>query len=518
MGPIWLVQLSCVLLLLGGVASLLWFVRGDPARGRRRCPRCWYDMAGVASLACPECGRTARSERSQRRRRRRRRWAGLGLGLLITAAAFYVADPIVRRGWGGAPVVARLVAIPWCDLTDYRFQQPLNDAIARGLPRWQQRLLARRLRAAIERDSPNPSRRTIAAVIAQQAWASGSDMRSLRPTLIALADDADPQAASAASNALGGIFLGDASMIPVWTGLLRQSPHAAVRANAAGALRGMDSLDAAASDALRAALADPDRMVVAQAAPAAGVQRVSGAAPILMELVRGPDVSVRAAALRGLRDMGPDAVGVVPDLITGLASPDDPLRGLIAEALGAIGGPARSALPALLAACDDDQPSVRGRAMIAVGRLAEPGDEQALAAIVPALDAEPTYVQRAALEALLHLQWIPSDDQRRQLESMLATPDPATRIWAKAVLLHDPSNADPLIEFLLTTLSGPGLEESAAAAEVLEALGRRAESAIPALEQYRPAEPGVFSSPDRWVRYQAARNALRAIRRDRSEP
>ncbi len=38
----------------------------DRSRGRLRCPRCWYDMAG-AGLTCPECGKQARSERALRR-------------------------------------------------------------------------------------------------------------------------------------------------------------------------------------------------------------------------------------------------------------------------------------------------------------------------------------------------------------------------------------------------------------------------------------------------------------------
>lgn len=45
-----------------------WF---DPSRGRRRCPKCWYDMSGSARALCPECGNEARTERQLYRTRRK---------------------------------------------------------------------------------------------------------------------------------------------------------------------------------------------------------------------------------------------------------------------------------------------------------------------------------------------------------------------------------------------------------------------------------------------------------------
>lgn len=63
-----LVSALAWLVMGGGVVllgrALLW----DRARGRRRCPKCWYDMSGVDSLRCPECGREAMSVRLARGR------------------------------------------------------------------------------------------------------------------------------------------------------------------------------------------------------------------------------------------------------------------------------------------------------------------------------------------------------------------------------------------------------------------------------------------------------------------
>lgn len=53
----WLCTLAGWTLTGAGLLMLLWALFRDRSRGRRRCPRCWYDMAGVPGLQCPECGR-----------------------------------------------------------------------------------------------------------------------------------------------------------------------------------------------------------------------------------------------------------------------------------------------------------------------------------------------------------------------------------------------------------------------------------------------------------------------------
>ncbi len=70
----------------------------DKARGSRRCPKCWYDMSGAATLQCPECGSVARTERDLYRPRRRWKRAGFGAALL-TLALIVAAVPSYQRGW-----------------------------------------------------------------------------------------------------------------------------------------------------------------------------------------------------------------------------------------------------------------------------------------------------------------------------------------------------------------------------------------------------------------------------------
>jgi hypothetical protein len=111
----WLWSMSGWVLLALGIMVTVWAIFGDRARGRRRCPRCWYDMRGVPGLVCPECGREARSERKLHRRRRRWRWAALGLALL---AMGWGVRPVSRWiiGWPEqAPTIILIALLPWLE-------------------------------------------------------------------------------------------------------------------------------------------------------------------------------------------------------------------------------------------------------------------------------------------------------------------------------------------------------------------------------------------------------------------
>ena len=77
--------------LLGAAGLLLipllyWGYFQDRSRGRRRCPKCWYDMTGAPTFVCPECGHEVKRERQFYRTRHRR---------LATRSAFIVALSLV---------------------------------------------------------------------------------------------------------------------------------------------------------------------------------------------------------------------------------------------------------------------------------------------------------------------------------------------------------------------------------------------------------------------------------------
>lgn len=99
-----------------GVLLLLWALFWDRSRGRRRCPKCWYDMAGVAGLRCPECGKEAKRERRLRRTRRRWVWAGTALPLLVGAVVIPQLPAMVRNGfWSVVPTSVLVMIAPMED-------------------------------------------------------------------------------------------------------------------------------------------------------------------------------------------------------------------------------------------------------------------------------------------------------------------------------------------------------------------------------------------------------------------
>ncbi len=81
----------------------------DGPKGRRRCPRCWYDMSATEGRRCPECGREARSERALRRTRRRWRIALLCIPLLAGAWLLHRLPEINKRGMIAAAPTTLLI-------------------------------------------------------------------------------------------------------------------------------------------------------------------------------------------------------------------------------------------------------------------------------------------------------------------------------------------------------------------------------------------------------------------------
>jgi hypothetical protein len=107
-----------ILLSLAGVAWIVRCLFADRARGRRRCPSCWYDFAGLATDSrCPECGRDDLTERHLARTRRR--W-GLACLAFIPLIAGYItwATPRVfeeKSATGFFPTTFLVLAAPTLD-------------------------------------------------------------------------------------------------------------------------------------------------------------------------------------------------------------------------------------------------------------------------------------------------------------------------------------------------------------------------------------------------------------------
>ncbi|MCP3906214.1 MAG: hypothetical protein GY715_21525, partial [Planctomycetes bacterium] len=83
----------------------------DRSRGRPRCPKCWYDMAGRDMAAqCPECGRPISTRRSLFRTRRRWWLAVVALVMLAAAWPMLQWERIKRDGWLSVTPTTVLIA------------------------------------------------------------------------------------------------------------------------------------------------------------------------------------------------------------------------------------------------------------------------------------------------------------------------------------------------------------------------------------------------------------------------
>ncbi|MCA9299319.1 MAG: hypothetical protein KDA28_09645 [Phycisphaerales bacterium] len=99
---LWIWIVSGVLALMGIVLCWSGLFR-DRARGRRRCPKCWYDMSELDSLQCPECGRTAKAASRLGRTRRHPVPLVVGILTLVLALATASSTGVLLYGWQAAP-------------------------------------------------------------------------------------------------------------------------------------------------------------------------------------------------------------------------------------------------------------------------------------------------------------------------------------------------------------------------------------------------------------------------------
>jgi len=86
-------------LALGGFV-IVWalFTRGS-AKGKRRCPKCWYDMSATEEMRCPECGREQKREKRFGKRRRSKKLVFVGVLLFLFAYAAHVTPDVKQGGW-----------------------------------------------------------------------------------------------------------------------------------------------------------------------------------------------------------------------------------------------------------------------------------------------------------------------------------------------------------------------------------------------------------------------------------
>lgn len=93
-----LIILSGIACALIGIIAGLWGLFWDRSRGRKRCPKCWYNMSGTPSLVCSECGHEAISEKKQLKTRRR--WRVLIVCIVVFATGLgAIGYGLTNAGW-----------------------------------------------------------------------------------------------------------------------------------------------------------------------------------------------------------------------------------------------------------------------------------------------------------------------------------------------------------------------------------------------------------------------------------
>ncbi len=96
--------------ILFGAAVIGRSIWGDRSRGRRRCPKCWYDMAGAPTLVCPECGHDAVEVAMLYRTRRLRRPAIIGIAVIVLGGLGLLVTPIRTGAWRAGVPTGTLIA------------------------------------------------------------------------------------------------------------------------------------------------------------------------------------------------------------------------------------------------------------------------------------------------------------------------------------------------------------------------------------------------------------------------
>ncbi len=141
----WVLWIGGGLVVAGGLVLGGWALFWDRPRGRRRCAKCWYDMAATPGLVCSECGYTAKREKKLKKTRRHLWWARLAVMLVLFGSAGLTWSRARQGPQEIVPTTALIILMP--EMKDWwpEGHTELIDRLRDGRPwSWQWRWLISR--------------------------------------------------------------------------------------------------------------------------------------------------------------------------------------------------------------------------------------------------------------------------------------------------------------------------------------------------------------------------------------
>lgn len=345
--PVALYSVTVLLVLLGaGVLHVAAF--RDRARGRPRCPKCWYDMTGSRGFVCPECGHDAARPRNLYRTRRHGARVLLGALLIVSGLSLGAVPTVQEQGWSALiPTSALMLVLPWTD-NPWVFEE-VDARVSATNPEW----FARRR-----------GRHEVSTMTVFYARRCAALLRSPR--------DADLRLK--ASQMLFDLCVRDAKVEAALIAGMTDR-EAKVRSQSVLALTQM---------AGRNSLVDESACAVAVA------RRLKDSSPVVSQ-----------AAGRFFRNLAEPIPSVVPELVSALEDERWEVRAEACATLAAFGPLAEPAVPLLVRLMDESHDRVATFAVIALGRIG-PGAAPAVEPLALAA-RRPDRRGAAALTALSRL-------------------------------------------------------------------------------------------------------------------
>lgn len=535
--------------MLAGLATILWALFADRARGRRRCPRCWYDLSALpGTLTCPECGRTAASERRLRRTRRRWRRAAAGF-LALAVGAGLIATPAVRaHGWEGlVPTTGLILLIPYMDDDPRWFSDALHERTGRDtIPRWQRRLLFNRCGAVLRGSSSREAKRAALRRIESIAWRGGyygrptHEAADAAPVLIRAMSDPDPAVRGLAASLLPTVEGDPVASVAALTRVVAEDQDGSVRRSAVLALHDLAEHAAAAVDAVIDASRDEHtphlRSTALQVLGRLPPETAPRSVPVLIGALASADTNVRHAAVVALGDLGPAAAAGVPVLLVCGKDPESFIARDAAVSLRKVGVRSSEVRQTLFEWLMHTAAEVRQQSLVTIdvlfgsepqtaarvhgwlaGRDARDAAEAVrtlgragrdigpyAAFLVPMLSDAGPWDRRLEAARLLCIAGYTGTDALEPARALREDRVSSVRVWGLLLAAQIEGDRGLAVEPLIDLLSDPIANTRAEAAEALGVIGPPAAAAIPTLE--------TTLNDTEWTPRERAKRALSAIR------